>query len=410
LAQRQAYDLAIVGAGPTGATLAIALGKTRPDLRVCLVDRLLFPRDKVCGDALGPEVIKQLTALGETSIIAQAEPVEEVELLSPDRRSAVLRVDVADLEFPYGVVIRRLVFDAALLNTARQYCDVYEGLKVTGITFSSGGATLVGNAAGRESHINARFVIGADGAYSTVRKSAGFPKPRQFSLGVAIRGYARAGVGIQRNRLVLAYLREILPGYGWVFPVTDGTVNVGIGVTQRDLRHQSVDLRATLTTFVEYLCDKGVLESPVIDDVRSHRLTHAFPLLNPYRKNVLVLGDAAGMMNSLSGEGIAYGMGAAVALAAALRDAKSQNAPDETAFVHFVKAFRRQHRAHYVSNFLALQAMRHERFASRAIDAATSDSRVLADAIRLMFGNGRLTLRSSRIIAASILRSKRISP
>lgn len=400
--QQHSYDLLIVGAGPTGASLAIALGQLRPDLRVCLVDRTSFPRDKVCGDALGPEVLQHLQVLGADSLVANAPRVDEVELLAPNRSSAVLRVDAASLAFPYGVVIRRSVFDADLLQFARKFCDVWEGFRVDGLNVSSDEAVVSGIRDGQRVSIQSRIVVGADGAYSTVRKLAKFPRPKQFTLGVAIRGYGRPGPRIDQNRLVLAYLREILPGYGWVFPVADGSVNVGIGVTQSDLGRESFDIRKTLSVFVEQLCEGGILACPALSDVRSHRLTHAYPLRRPTRGNVILLGDAAGMMNSLSGEGIAYGMSAAWILANALSDTSRRGEPDQFALERFAAFFAKRHRVHYASNFLALQVMRRERFASGAIRAAVSDPQVLADAVRLMFGNGRLTVRSSIRIARSV--------
>jgi geranylgeranyl reductase family protein len=279
------WDLVVVGAGPAGSTAAIAALRADPAARVLMLDAADFPRDKVCGDGVAPHALDVLADLGVdvAGLTAGTSPIDRLCLTSPRGVTATRR-----FARPASVVPRALL-DARLVRAAQTAGAQLRRHRVRTLTSVRGGVDIDGA-------IHARTVIGADGAESVVRRQCGARGAPAGTTAIALRGYTSAQpwpAGEQRLVMTTAHW----PAYAWVFPVGDGTANVGYG----ELIGAAPPTRAELA---ERLHDLLPDCPPVA--LRGHRLP-----LSPGRPDVghgrvLLAGDAASLINPLTGEGIYY--------------------------------------------------------------------------------------------------------
>jgi menaquinone-9 beta-reductase len=281
------HDLVIVGAGPAGSAAALAALTARPDSSVLLLDRASFPRDKACGDAIGPHAVRVLDALGASSALGGYPRVSRFELSDGH---VVVRAPLRGVTY----TVPRRVFDdrlraAAVVAGARVKRHHVRRLERRGEHVVLDGA------------LAARVVVAADGANSRIRRLLGYDRNPEHALAVAMRGYAPVG-GPLDQRIMLDDAHW--PAYGWSFAIGDGTANVGWGTTVAALRRLSsgAALRGTFERRVA-----AVAGGPV-HDLRAHHLplsTWRPPLFDG---GVLLAGDAASLINPLSGEGIFYAL------------------------------------------------------------------------------------------------------
>ena len=272
------FDVAVVGAGPAGAAAALSALRTRPDASVLLVDRAAFPRDKSCGDGIAPHALDELARLGIADVLADQVPVRRLRVLSPAGAEAVTTLQRPD------AVVPRTVFDARLVEAAVARGAVLEQRTVRSLE-----------------DLDARVVIGADGANGVVRRLAGLPRHTPTTTAVAVRGYAASPAG-EPEQVIVMDGRD-WPAYAWRFDTGTGVSNVGFGMLLPSLQAQDHPRRALEDRLVELLPEAAGAER-----LRSHHLP-----LSPGRPRqpdgrVLLAGDAAGLVNPLTGEGIFYAL------------------------------------------------------------------------------------------------------
>jgi geranylgeranyl reductase family protein len=320
-------DLLVVGAGPAGCAAAIA-GR-RAGLDVLLVDKAAFPRDKTCGDGLTTGALRLLGRLGvEVPRLDIAAPVEEAVLVAPSGRQVTLPLP-SDPDGPghYAAVAARRDLDAALLEHTRALgVPVREATSLRSLELhpdglAAGLATASDTGEERAAPtVVARFVVAADGHYSAVRRLLESDRPPDLGSWHAARQYF---ADVDDARLWVVFERDLLPGYAWVFPLPGGRANVGFGVL-RDRGLSGRELKALW---------HDLLERPVLRSVLGPRATpedsyRAWPIPTAYSPDALVAaggralyaGDAAQVVDPMTGEGIAQalesGMLAATAVAA----------------------------------------------------------------------------------------------
>lgn len=204
------WDLAVVGAGPAGSAAAIGALRADPSLRVALLDRTAFPRDKSCGDGIAPQVIDLLDDAGVTGVVDGHVPVPRLRL---DRGRCGVDREMARPTW----VIPRSVLDHRLVEAAQARGAILLRRRVRAV---SPGPTVVLDAA-----VEARTVVGADGACSVVRAALGVP-PGPMAL--AIRGYAPTPAD-RAHAQVIRFDTARQPAYAWSFDRGDGLANVGYG-------------------------------------------------------------------------------------------------------------------------------------------------------------------------------------
>lgn len=387
------YDLAVVGAGPAGSTTAIMAA--RRGLKVALIDRQSFPRDKTCGDGIGPTAVRALNSIGLSDIFDGCLPVRDVTIFGPAGEHLASTIPPIDGEAAYGYVIPRVEFDRRLhCRALAEGADDFQGHRFTGMRLLSEARELdLRTAEGTELTIRARLVVGADGAYSAVRKILDPPKQTKEHTLLAIRAYAKSPdflPGTEMGpRLLFEFSRDLLPSYGWIFPADDGRVNIGVGGPIPVLRKRGIELKKQINTFADQMRAKGI-QIGELHDVRSHQLPHIAGLARLSHPRAVLLGDAASMINPVSGEGIAYAVAAAIQLGQSLPKNLEDAAAMQTALESFERAFRRHHRAHFASIRISSTMLHSKTWAGILLNAAQRDPRLLEDGVNLLFGFGRI--------------------
>lgn len=329
-------DVIVVGAGPSGATTAYYLAQA--GLEVLVLEKARFPRDKVCGDGLTPRAVKALVAMGID--------------VSPEAgwlRNKGLRVVGAGmrLELPwpelnaypgYGLVRPRASLDETLARRAQAAgAKLAEDVTVTGPVIDDTG--VIAGVRARIGHdgptrtFRAPIVVAADGNSSRLSVAMGLAKRDDRPMGVAVRTYYTsprhdddyleswldlwdAAPG-QRSRL--------LPGYGWIFGMGDGTSNVGLGLLNTSDAFGKTDYRALLRRWLDSMPGEwGYTEENRTEPVRGAALPMGFNRTPHYHRGLLLAGDAAGMVNPFNGEGIAYAMESGEILARVIAQAHAR--------------------------------------------------------------------------------------
>jgi menaquinone-9 beta-reductase len=370
------FDIVVVGAGPAGSTAALVAA--RRGWHVGLVDQRAFPRDKSCGDGLGPAAVRLLRKLHLGEILDGYEPSRTLRVFGPRGAEFAAPVSGKDGDGELGYILPREEFDDRLRHAALAAGAVdLSGHKVTASAATENGRWVET----QHGRLEADLVVAADGAYSILRRTVA-GKPPERTTAIAMRAYATTADA----DMVFEWSRELLPAYGWIFPTGRGTANVGVGIMLGARRRRGIDLKAALEGFAESCRRRGIDLGPL----GRHR-SHHLPLgIRPPRlayNGMVLIGDAASMINPLSGEGIAYGMTAAHRLVSGLA------APgDRAGLADFERWYRRVHRAHLRSCRWFQLAMSRPWVAERLIRTARDHPSLLRGVTDLLFDLG--TLRS----------------
>ena len=364
------FDVVVAGAGPAGSVAALVLA--RGGARVALVDKAEFPRDKACGDLIGPRGVGLLDELGVS--VPDAGQGADLLVVGPSGHRSRLPAFPGRAYPGHGVVVPRVVLDDALRAAAVAAGAEPVRARVSAADTGPDGR-LRALLASDGQRLEADAFIGADGALSPVARLAGMLDPDTALWGFAIRAYLPAEVPLPLLVLLDAAPWRIYPGYGWLFPGENGQANVGIGVGLGTRRRQA-PLRGDLARFCAQLRSAGDLAP----DAQPGPVTGGWLRMGgtgapPAAGNVLLAGDAAGLINPLQGEGIAPAMVSARLAAQCLLASPGQAAAAYTEAV--AAAF-----GGYMPGAAALQAtlLRRPRLASAGVRLLTAPAmrRVIA--------------------------------
>jgi menaquinone-9 beta-reductase len=307
-------DVLVVGAGPAGS--AAAAWSARSGRDTVLVDAAVFPRDKTCGDGLTPRAIAELDRLGLEDWVRahtvnhglRAHGFGQTLLLpwpGPGSSSTGLPA--------YGSAVARTELDDHLRTTAMKSGAVgidgaravdvrMDGGRVSGVVFEAGGETF---------ELGCRRLVVADGVRSPLGKRLGRRWHRDTVYGVAARSYVDSAMSddpwISSHLELRGEAGEILSGYGWIFPLGDGSVNLGVGTLATARRPAEVALRPLMRHYAEQrrtdFALSGDLRMPT-----SAMLPMGGAVSHVAGPNWALIGDAAACVNPLNGEGIDYGL------------------------------------------------------------------------------------------------------
>lgn len=321
----ESFDLLVIGAGPAGCAAAItAAGQ---GLRVGVIDKAVFPRDKICGDGLTTNALRYLDRLGvslsearSTSVVSDVllrSPYgREVHLALPDREGQGRR---------YASVVQRAELDQALFEAASGVADVRGGWALDALELTAHGARATVSARGSTHRLDAPWVIAADGMWSPTRRALGLAVPGYRGDWHGFRQYFHGVTGDAARALVVSFEPDILPGYFWAFPLADGRANVGFGVQRPGLgvqtKVENVQRMAGLWPQIlqrphirEFLGEHAEAESqhrawPIPARISQVPLVHG---------RVLFVGDAAAACDPMTGEGIGQALQTGVSAAEAV--------------------------------------------------------------------------------------------
>lgn len=322
------WDALVVGAGPAGAAAAAWLADGGH--RVALVERKRFPRDKTCGDALTPRAVRQLEDLGLGDALADYHRFDGLRSIAHG-----VTLELAWPEHPtypsYGYVVRRRHLDELVAQRAvKAGATLWLATEATEPLVEGGivtGAVVRRHDSGVTEPVRARYVVVADGANSRFGRALGSARDRSYPLGMAVRGYFESPLHdepwIESHLDLRDREGNHLPGYGWVFPVGDGTVNVGVGLLSTFSGWKHVNTSQLMESFVATAPPRwGLSADSALGAPTGGKLPTGFSVMPRVGPTWLVVGDAAGSVNPFNGEGIsvAYETGrlAAEAIAEAI--------------------------------------------------------------------------------------------
>jgi geranylgeranyl reductase family protein len=320
-------DVIVVGAGPAGSATAHYLASA--GLEVLMLEKATFPRDKVCGDGLTPRAVRELISMGV--------PIRSEDGWIRNRGLRVFggghRIELAWPElaaYPgYGLARSRLELDATLAEHARRTgAKLLEGTAVTGPVRDERSGRVVGVTARETPPSGARgpggpvrtfrapLVVAADGVSSRLATAAGrTPRPDR-PMGVAVRTYFRTPR--HDDEWMESHLElwdgppgrsALLPGYGWIFALGDGTANVGLGSVSSTPSATRLDYKDLFGRWLAHApAEWGFTPDAQVGPLRGAALPMAFNRVPHYGGGLLLVGDAGGMVSPFNGEGIAYGL------------------------------------------------------------------------------------------------------
>ncbi|MBI4020549.1 MAG: geranylgeranyl reductase family protein [Candidatus Aenigmarchaeota archaeon] len=302
------YDVIVVGGGPAGSTAAMYLKKAGKS--VLLIDKAKFPRDKICGDAQGRKAAMVMQELGiyEEYKKLPGVAIYGLRLSSPNGTQIDLEMINRQKGTP-GYVVRRMDFDNFLHQSVGKFG--VEGMEETAVE----GITLDGDEnvteircknlrTGQEVALAAKLYIAADGAHSVFAQKFGMKNPPEHLI-VGIRVYYKGVTGMG-DMIEIHLLKDMIPGYFWIFPLPNGEANVGAGMIIKDMTKKKINLADALK--------KEIMENPLfrerfrdakpLEEVKGWNLPIASHRRKCYARNVMFTGDAAGLIDPLSGEGV----------------------------------------------------------------------------------------------------------
>jgi len=332
----------VVGAGPSGSSCAYWLANAGWD--VVLLDKKALPREKTCGDGLTPRAVRQIADMGlEHEVAARGHRYgglravgfgQTLEMSWPDHP-----------HFPaYGYTITRFDLDALVAERAAgQGASVRFGTEVTAPLepvpsadpdrLAAVSGVIVADKDSTEGRaMRAKYVVVADGANSRIGRQLGSARRRDWPMGMALRGYwsspRHADPFIESHLDIRDKSGAIVPGYGWIFPLGDGRVNVGVGLLSTDRSWKGVNTTKLMDAFLAQAPPSWELsDATCLGPATGGKLPMGLSVGPHVGGNVLVTGDAAGSINPFNGEGIAYGYETGRLAAASIGEALLQNDP-----------------------------------------------------------------------------------
>ena len=400
------YDVIVVGAGPAGSAAATHLLMGAPNLKVALLDKALFPRDKACGDGLGPGVVSQLKLLGiDIASIPAVQIIDTAEVHGANDLAFSTRIADFDKNASYGLTARRVDFDDLLRRRAiacgasymdeTRFVDSSPTRDVVKINIESGSDRV-------QRTLTCRLLIGADGASSRVRRAIGVSPNSAKRTGIAVRAYADLDTAYS-DRIFISFEDALRPGYGWCFPFSDGTANVGVGMVISDFRRRRPQLNALLDDYLTTLARRGICVGKP-HSYSTHILPHGGALPQLTAEGTALVGDAGSMINPLSGEGIVYGLRAARILSEVALPALLTGECLASALSEYDRLVRSQFSRHLRSNFIAHRMLRNRWWSRFILGAAARDTHLQKLAVDLMFGDGHITATGvQRILSSGVV-------
>ena len=323
------YDCIVVGGGPGGSTAAAFLSKKGK--RVLLIDKEKFPRDKTCGDAISGKSLSILEELGLVREIERADhgEIDGVLFSSPNGTVASIpfgkngeQMENSGRNLPEagqagpakiskGYTCRRQVYDNLLFQNAKKGCDVLENMVAIALVKENGvvAGVKAKGADGKEYEFRGKMVIGADSVNSVVAREIRGAEVDPKHTCIAYRAYY-SGITGMTGKLEIHFVKSIMPGYFWIFPMENGLANVGVGMVMEDMKKHGTDLGKAMEDITRNnpLFKERFANARMVSPLKAWQLPFGSKKRKVHAQNVLLVGDAAGLVDPFSGEGVGNAM------------------------------------------------------------------------------------------------------
>ena len=307
-------DIAIIGAGPAGAALSIFLAKKQ--IPHVIFDKAIFPRDKICGDGLSGKVVYYLKQM-ENDILAELNEKSEIAAPSWGVRFVAPNSKAVDIPFylekkennkPPGFITRRIDFDNMLIKRINpDYANLQLNAEVQSVEYVDEGVLLKIKKDNDEFTYYSKMVVGAEGDRSIVaKKMAGHTmQPEHYYAGLRVY-YENVSGMHEQNFIELHFIKDLLPGYFWIFPLPNNQANVGLGILTNQIKKKNINLKKTLQKILnEHDGIKNRFKNArPIDEVRGWGLPLGSSRKKLSGERFLLIGDAGSLIDPLTGEGI----------------------------------------------------------------------------------------------------------
>ncbi|MCC7072050.1 MAG: NAD(P)/FAD-dependent oxidoreductase [Deltaproteobacteria bacterium] len=393
--------VAIVGAGPAGSSAATFLA--RAGAKVTLLERAHFPRDKVCGDGLTPRSLWMLEELGlvarDAGPPAGGQAISRVYLASPG--GVVVKAPMPAHVFGgRSAVVPRELLDQQLVQLATKAgATLREGVMVEGLALDEGGVTV--SVRGGEP-VRADVVLGCDGAPSVVRKALGAPDFPDEDAAFAVRVYYEGLSLSHPDAYAIFWEGELLPAYGWIFPLPNGRANVGVGLRTDRMRKAGLKLPELLDRFCAMPRASAELAGGQrVGRVRGHHLPFGTFARHLVWDRCLLLGDAAGFINPLTGEGIEFALESGKLAAETLVDAEGAGGFSRAHLAPYERRCSERFTHAFRQNGKLQRVFEHPRLIDNLMRSANRSQRVLDDLASVLLGEAPRV--GPRLVAAVAL-------
>lgn len=301
-------DVLIVGAGPAGASLAVHLRRQGVD--VILIEAEKFPRDKVCGDFVGPVALNELEGLGIGNQFKGSNRIDRSAVFLDGRQLVEQSFPSIEGMADYGKVIPRLSLDNIIFSAAMSVgVRTIEQCRLINYTVYPTHIEAECNVNNNSHYIIAKLIIGADGSNSTIARILHGTRHPEKSKILAVRAYYRDTTG-PSNRADLYFSEDSFPGYCWFFPTGPSTANIGVGMLQDTMPAGEKHLKEMMEDLIvsDASLHSRMANAKITGKVGSWPLSIYDPDLEYVADRVLLTGDAGGLINALNGEGIQYAL------------------------------------------------------------------------------------------------------
>lgn len=304
----------IIGAGPAGASTSIFLSKA--GIPHIIIEKALFPRDKVCGDACSGKtlfVLRKANPAWGTDIFHQPEnytPSHGIMFVAPNGKSINIpfKGPQKEGELSAGFTTPRFTFDNFLFNKIdAQYATVFQEASLQKIEKSAHGVSVTFMQNEKEYEVKSKIIVGADGDKSQVQKTLAPAKPSPKAHAIGLRAYYEGVTDMNPNNFIeLHFLPEMLPGYFWIFPLPGGKANVGVGIPSERVRTKKINLRELMLKTIEEnpTINKRFKDAKLDGKILGWGLPLALSQQSISGDHYLLTGDAASLIDPFSGEGI----------------------------------------------------------------------------------------------------------
>ncbi|MCD6227715.1 geranylgeranyl reductase family protein [Candidatus Micrarchaeota archaeon] len=304
------YDVVVVGAGPGGSTTAQFLA--RYGIKTLLVDKAKFPRDKTCGDALSGKSRNVLKELGLDKKIKEVphKITDSVLFSSPKGDSVTIPFKNDKGEIEPGFICRREILDNLLFQEAKKHVDTLEEFEVTEVMTENDKVVGVkGKHKGKEKEIRAKVVVGADGMYSMIARKVGAFNTDPKHTCSAVRAYYK-NVKDVTSAIELHFVDKVIPGYFWIFPCDDGLANVGLGIVDEEVMKRKINLKELMEDVLKNdpKFKDRFKDAEQVTPIVGWKLPFGSKRRKSFGDGWMLVGDAAGLVDPFSGEGMGNAM------------------------------------------------------------------------------------------------------